>query len=241
MSEEPTPVQKFMSSPYVFEEYELPYDYDSCVVINKLETSDTNTEMFSALVKKIYGITKNVEVVTTNDDAQYEVMAQVCNVLGGENNAAKANLVLGFISEKVARTQQAGNKFNKKKGVRAEYSVAGDAYVFAYCIKSTGTGNDAVSTPYLKAWRVQKNALSGMTVFNGSAYLGTVAENASPVKDNFILGWFDKDDFHYFLVTKSSSLLEGMHKDILPGTYMPASNSFDAIDAAYKLQLKISN
>ena len=247
MTVEPTPVQKFMSSPYVFEEYELPYDYASCVEIKALTypasdtETDPNVEIFVAIVEKIYGVSNLVAVDLDSTTNNYEVMAQVVKVNKPKENPndttteSKANLVLGFISERVAAS--VGSKFNKKKGVKAEYPVQGNAYVFAYCIKSTGTGNDAVNTPYLKAWKVQNNAVSGMAIYNGSVSFGA-AQNAV---DTTMLGWYDVTDSttptHKFVVTKSSSLLEGMHKDILPGTYIPDDNAFYAEHAAYRLKL----
>lgn len=246
MTVEPTPVQKFMSSPYVFEEYELPYDYANCVEIKALTNpasdteTDPNVEIFVAIVEKIYGVSNLVAVDLDSTTNNYEVMAQVVKVDNPKTDpqdttVSKTNLVLGFISERVAAS--VGSKFNKKKGVKAENPVQGNAYVFAYCIKSTGTGNDAVSTPYLKAWKVQPKAISGMVIYNGSVSFGEVKD----ATDTTMLGWYDVNDSttptHKFVVTKSSSLLEGMHKDILPGTYMPDGNAFYANEAAYRLKL----
>lgn len=246
MSEEPTPVQKFMSSPYVFEEYELPYDYASCVEIKDLASdteTDPNVEIFVAIVEKIYGVSNLVAVDLDNTTNNYEVMAQVVKVnkpktAEDTTTESKTNLVLGFISERGTKPNL-GKKFNKK-GVRSEYDVYGNAYVFAYCIKpvTTGTGNDAttVNTPYLKAWKIQTDAVSGMMIRNGSVYLGGTDD-----VNRIMLGWYDVTDSttptHKFFITKSSSLLEGMHKDILPEDYMPDGNAFYANEAAYRLKL----
>lgn len=216
---------------YIFNEYEVPYEYDFTklsAITQPLETSIENDvpkensssefKVIDAILRKIWNLSgysacNNLKNEGEYYTASFQVVEGVKPESEGEG-VPPTNILFGYAvhatgavgSVKKSTKRQAGRK-GTQDSASGKYN---EAYIIVYVIDND---NKAIC----KVWKVVDDAVNDMIFTYQNVGVKYVRDGLDGSKT--LLGWdsevVDGKTKYYFYLPKMSALLEGMHKPII--------------------------